>query len=98
MPQYQYRVTMKTPLGSRDGHLLLSTRGTRIRGTLRILGSSNTVSGRLLPDGSCTLAGKIQTLVRTIPYTADGCFDAASIELTIHGERNTMPLQGTSIP
>ncbi|MCI6925536.1 MAG: hypothetical protein MR761_00215 [Butyricicoccus porcorum] len=43
MPQYQYHVTMKTPLGPRNGHLLLSMRGARIYGTLRILGSSNPV-------------------------------------------------------
>lgn len=98
MPQYQYHVTMKTPLGPRNGHLLLSMRGARIYGTLRILGSSNTVSGRLLPDGSCTLTGKMQTPVRTIPYTAIGHFDLKSVALTLHGERNIMPLQGQRIP
>lgn len=94
--EYVYMVIMHTPLGRKQGAMLLTIHGNKIDGLLDILGNKNAVRGEIDDNGVCKLFGYIKTLVRKIEYTAIGRADESEINLTLQDERNIFHLYGTA--
>ncbi len=61
-----YQVTLYSQMGPRRGTLTLECDGSRISGSLDLLGHRNTVQGTQSPDGTLRLFHPIQTALRTL--------------------------------
>ena len=72
MVEKKYRIRITVPLGSREGTMLLREAKGRVEGWMSVMNKKNLFSGVLSCDGQLTLNGVIQTLVRTLNYTARG--------------------------
>lgn len=93
----RYDIIMRTPLGERQGQLRLAVKGRQISGNLDILGHTNPICGRMEADGRCRLEGQVVTLLRTLPFTADGRVDSDSVDLTLRGGQHEFQIQGAPI-
>lgn len=83
-----------TPVGIRDGSIVLNINNKDISGYLDILNHQNVLSGKILEHGQCELKGEIVSLMRKSNYTAVGTFDFCSIQLTLKEEKNNYELYG----
>ena len=92
--QYCYAIKMMTPVGIRDGSIVLNINNKDISGYLDILNHQNVLSGKILEHGQCELKGEIVSLMRKLNYTAVGTFDFCSIQLTLKEEKNNYELYG----
>ena len=92
--QYCYAIKMMTPVGIRDGSIVLNINNKDISGYLDILNHQNVLSGKILEHGQCELKGEIVSLMRKSNYTAVGTFDFCSIQLTLKEEKNNYELYG----
>lgn len=95
--EYAYDVVMKTQLGNRKGKLYVTQKQEVIKGCLNILGHENPVVGTVAEDGTYALKGKLITLVRTIPFLAQGYADEKAVRLTLHCPGNIFYITGTAI-
>ena len=92
-----YDVSLETPLGQRRGQAALEIRGTHVQGELTLMNHTEALSGEIAPDGSCHLVGNLTTLLRRIPYTAEGTITRNRVALTVKEKRNVFSLVGTAI-
>ena len=92
--QYCYAIKMMTPVGIRDGSIVLNINNKDISGYLDILNHQNVLSGKILEHGQCELKGEIVSLMSKSNYTAVGTFDFCSIQLTLKEEKNNYELYG----
>lgn len=92
--QYCYAIKMITPVGIREGSLLLNINNRDISGYLYILNHKNALSGKILEHRQCELKGELVSLMRKSNYTAVGTFDFRSIQLTLKEEKNSYELYG----
>ena len=92
MMEYTYEVTLDAPLGKKRGLLVLNAIAGDCRGVLSLMSFSNPVSDTVDADGSFTLMGRMRTLMRNLPFTAEGRIDLENLELTLHcGGRSYAP-------
>lgn len=96
MDQYCYTITMVTPVGKRNGSLVLNISQEDIFGYLDILNHKNPLSGKILKHGHCKLTGSLISLMRKSKYTAVGTFNSHSIQLTLNEAKNSYQLYGTA--
>ncbi len=94
--EYTYDVVLKTQLGNRRGKLRVRRKQEEINGCLNILGHENPVAGTVAEDGTYALQGALVTLVRTIPFFAQGYADEEAVNLTLHCPSNTFYMTGTA--
>ncbi len=95
--EYTYDVVMETQLGNRKGTLCVRRKQEEIKGCLNILGHKNPVVGTVAEDGTYALKGELITLVRTIPFLAQGYADEKAVRLTLHCPNNIFYMTGTAI-
>lgn len=88
----QYVVALKTNMGKKNG--TLSFNCDTGEGFLDIMSNKMPLNGQMGENGECHLQGELKTLMRTIPFIADGIADENSIELTMRGEHDTFTLSG----
>ena len=91
MMEYTYEVT----LGKKRGLLVLNAIAGDCRGVLSLMSFSNPVRGSVDADGACTLMGRMRTLMRNLPFTAEGRIDLESLELTLHWGGRSYALHGS---
>lgn len=94
--QYCYTIKMMTPVGVRNGSLVLNINHNNIFGYLDILNHKNPLSGKILKQGRCELNGKLVSLMRKSDYIAVGTFDSHLIQLTLKEEKNSYQLYGVA--
>ena len=95
MMQYTYEVTLDAPLGKKRGLLVLNAIAGDCRGMLSLMSFSNPVRGSVDADGACTLMGRMRTLMRNLPFTAEGRIDLENLELTLHWGGRSYALHGS---
>lgn len=93
---YNYDIVVDTELGERRGSLALRAQEQNCRGTLHLLRADNEVSGEILDGGEVRLAGKLRTLLHSIPFTAHGWLDAQKIALTLCYGHRRLSIRGTA--
>lgn len=91
-----HQIVMHTPLGQKQGQLQLEVQENKVFGYLNILGHTQPIHGRIEADGSCRLEGHIVTLMRTVPFIADGWVTDDAVSLTLRGDRNVFWIKGTA--
>lgn len=92
--QYDYEITLDTPLGRKCGSLVLNAIVGECRGMLSLMTFSNPVCGAVDDGGVCTMMGRMRTLMRNLPFTAEGRIDPEFLELTIHWGGKNYALHG----
>ena len=95
MMEYTYEVTLDAPLGKKRGLLVLNAIAGDCRGMLSLMSFSNPVRGSVDADGACTLMGRMRTLMRNLPFTAEGRIDLNGLELTLHCGGRSYALHGS---
>lgn len=95
MKNYRYAITMKTPLGERRGELLLTSLKGMCFGSLSLLDAKHTVVGEIRNDGCGSLSGTIQTLLRKLPFTAQGYFIPDGLDMELNCGNRTYAISGT---
>jgi len=93
----QYSVLLHTPLGQRSGKLEVQINGDRSSGILHILNRSEPFFGRIDEDGTCRFKGRLVTLIRTIPYQAEGRITKEAVELSLVGDTGKYRLTGVPV-
>ena len=93
--QYTYEVTLDAPLGKKRGLLVMNGIAGECRGELSLMSFSNPVCGTVDADGACTLMGRMRTLMRNLPFTAEGRIDLENLELTLHWGGRSYALHGS---
>ncbi|MGN0696668.1 MAG: hypothetical protein ACI4J5_07895 [Oscillospiraceae bacterium] len=96
MKIYRYNITLHTQIGVKKGTLTRYAEydsGSEC-GFIEILGCKNTYTARLLPDGKCSMSGTLKTIVSDFDYRGDGYIYPDKLELTLHGEKTSLLMQG----
>ena len=83
MPNYLYAITLKTLIGERYGELLLDRLHGTFSGSMALLGVQHPVTGEIGPGGQGKMCGTLQTLIRRLPFTADGNISPERLELNL---------------
>jgi len=94
MQKTTYNIALRTPIGVRKGTMDVQIHGETASGMMHILNRSEPFLGRIDESGECTLSGKLVTLMRTIPYRANGKITGDNIELSLTGGKETFRLTG----
>lgn len=92
-----YDVIMKTRLGDRKGRFYLDCGHSTATGSLHILGHKNPVHGTVVNNSQLALRGELITLMRIIPFLAQGYADEKSTSLTLYCPSNTFYIIGTAV-
>ena len=92
MTEYKYDVILYAPIGERSGQLLLRTEGRAVKGELKILRRSTELTGIICEDGSLEAEGELVTLMKRIPYSAEGRISGDDIQMTLYAGRRTYEL------
>lgn len=93
----RFKIEMNTILGLKIGELAFSENGEAISGILNLLYKKNDIHGFLNENGDILFSGSITSLIRTIPFHADGKIENRKIALTVHTANNDFALSGTEI-
>lgn len=98
MSERIYIVCLQTPLGKREGTLVVEKNGQTLSGWLDILKHREPFEGIVDVDGNCRISGEFVTLMRRVHYIAIGQISASSIQLDVRDERNIFELSGIARP
>jgi len=93
----RFKIEMKTILGLKIGELSFSENGEAISGTINLLLKKNDIHGFLEENGDIFFSGNITTIIRTIPFRADGRIENGRITLVVHTANNNFTLTGAEI-
>ncbi len=89
-----YDITMQTPIGARYGTMSVMENNGKINGMLNILKRENSFHGRIRENGDCRITGAIRSLMRIIPYDAEGRMTEEILILTLTGEQESFEISG----
>ncbi len=92
-----YRVSVKVPLGVREGFLRLHICNESVTGQLELLGKVEKIEGNISSDGNMNFKGALKTPIRTLEYTAAGEMKDDCISLHLTSGPTRYALTGTLI-
>ena len=95
MKQYNYDITLSTPLGDKSGVMNVYVDNETIKGILKVLTKENNFTGKILANGKCELFGEIKTPVRKIVYTAIGILKEDGVNLSLRSTCDRLLINGT---
>ena len=93
----EYRITLQSPLGERQGTLSLYRQGESFTGTISLLGSSNPFTGTR-QGGTLCLTHPLRTQVSTLECETTLQIKGDTLTGTIHVGCVHIPLCGELIP
>lgn len=91
---YKYDLEMSTPLGKRRGNLELMVWGDFLNGTLTMFTRTFPIRDGRRSGGSILFHGDMKTLMKMLPYQAEGTLLSSGIELTIETDQGKYPVTG----
>lgn len=94
MHNTSYNVVMQTPLGDRHGTMQVHCDEADLSGTLQLLGFRVPFQGTVDAMGSCTINGRIQTLMKSFAYEAHGSINAQQVQLDLQSDGRHFLLSG----
>ena len=92
-----FQIVMKVPLGERPGRISWAEDGTAVSGFLEIMGHKNPFSGHLSAEKMIRIEGELVTLIRNIPFTAEGRIENGHLKMLLTEIRHTYSLEGVEI-
>ena len=94
MKEYIYDVILHTEIGERIGSAAVRIHENQVSGILTLLNRTEHFKGSVAQDGTCRLSGKMISLMREIPFEAQGSITAQNMELTLYAARGSYTLTG----
>lgn len=91
---YKYDLEMSTPLGKRRGNLELMVWGDFLNGTLTMFARTIPIKDGKRNGRKVSFQGDMKTLMKMLPYQAEGTVQTSGIELTFETEQGTYPVTG----
>lgn len=91
---YRYDLEMKAPLGIRKGNLELMVWGDFLNGYLTMFTRTIPIKDGKRNGNKVSFHGDMKTLMKILPYQAEGTILASRIELTIETEQGAYPVTG----
>ena len=91
-----FKITMKVPLGKREGRISWEEKGNLLEGIFDIMGYANRFTGKL-ETGHLSIEGTLTTLMRTIAYTAAGELNEGRLNLLLTEARHDYLIEGIEI-
>lgn len=91
----EYDITLFTPMGEKHGVLILFISENHVNGELKILEQITAVDGEIYNGNNIKLTGSLITLVRKIPFTAEGKIGPFNIYLKLVSNSHYYTLNGT---
>ena len=92
-----FQITMKVPLGERPGKITWAEDGGSLSGFIEIMGHKNPFSGHLSAEKIIRIEGELVTLIRRIPFTAEGKVESGRLKMSLTEVRHTYSLEGVEI-
>jgi hypothetical protein len=93
----KYKISMKTPMGVKDGYLTFKTAGTDLSGVLEILGKENPFEGGTVDGNNLKFSGTFASIMGKTAYDGEGTIDGDTIQGVSHTKMGDMPLTGTRV-
>lgn len=93
---YKYALEMAVPLGKRTGTLKLHIQGRDVTGNLTLFMRTTDIRAGTYDNGTVDFQGTMQTLTKTMPYTAHGTLTRRTIVLDFDTERGSYHAVGLS--
>lgn len=78
-----YEIVMQTPLGEKQGTAEVAVGENDVKGTLNILKKRTPFVGTVDEKGQCRISGTLETLLRAMPYEAEGRITKETLSLEI---------------
>lgn len=94
MAEWDYDITMKTPLGKRYGTMHVEIREEQMSGSIVLLNHKEPFKGTVDREGNFEIEGTLISLIRKIPFRGRGKIDREKLYLQLQGERNTFEVRG----
>ena len=88
MTEWDYDITLKTPLGRRYGTMCVKIAREQMSGSMTLLNHEEPFCGTVDEKGNCSIEGRLVSLLRGIPFRGQGRIDRDSVHLLLRGERN----------
>jgi hypothetical protein len=93
----KYKISMKTPMGVKDGFLTFRTTGGALSGILEILGKENPFEGGTVDGDDLKFSGTFQSIMGKTQYDGEGSVDGDVLKGVSHTKMGDMPLTGTRV-
>lgn len=93
----RYEIEMTVPLGVRKGTMTFEETHGNVNGTIDILGSTTTFSGKM-EDCRFEISGTLKTKIREIAYTGQGNMEGALIWIQLKNEKGMYKVTGHKSP
>ena len=95
MRNEHYNITLKTPMGSKRGELVLEVKSNGLIGNLTVMGNNNHFSKGSIINEKFVFSGKLSTAVGKIDYAFEGIIDGDSLSGMVKTQKVNMLLTGT---
>lgn len=94
MEEINYSITLQAPIGKRSGEMTFWMESGTVKGQLHLLQKMMEFEGNVEADGSLAVTGELITLMRKVPYFAEGRMSRDTIRMTLHAGHSTYELTG----
>jgi len=91
---YKYDLEMITPLGKRRGNLELIVWNGFLNGYLTMFTRTIPIREGKKDGNNVSFCGDMKTLMKMLPYSAEGTLLASGIELTVETDQGKYPVTG----
>ena len=93
----RFAIEMQTILGKKTGELYFNEENGIIDGFFDILHRNNLIHGESKENGEIEFTGEITTLIRKIPFYAEGKISGRKINLILKSENDNFSVIGTEV-
>ena len=92
-----YSIQMRTPMGPKDGKLLLRTQGNLLSGVLEVLGNANPFTNGQADGNRCRFSSQFKTALGSVDYEAEGQVDGDTLTAVSRTAKGDLKITGTRI-
>lgn len=89
-----YQITLKSPMGLKEGTLDVFSEGSKLIGTFQILKNKNSFEGELLGDSEFLIRGQIITSASQVEYELKGRVTEEELKGWVETPKVIMELKG----
>ena len=97
MSESIYDIVLKTALGNRIGKMRARFFDDKIEGTIALFNHREPFFGKINPDGSCNISGKIITLLNTLNFIGIGSITKNFVSLNISAGNKAFEITGAPV-
>lgn len=92
-----FKVSLSTPIGTKNGILILIDQNGVLSGSIRAMGSENPFSGGKANGDSFEFSGVLKAGFSRFEYTASGTVTGDTLKATAHTKYGVLKITGTRV-